>query len=88
MERHSSAGYSVLPGWHKAGKEYQGIRTTRHTYVRSLRALGCSYDQPLPIRSSQKHGADPSFADVRDRLDDVLQAKLQENDDRFLPGGE
>ena len=67
------------------GREYRGVRTARYTYVRDLNGPWLLYDDEAdPYQLSNLIGR-PEAAAVQARLDGVLDRKLAEAHDRFLP---
>ena len=70
------------------GKEYRGIRTVRHTYVRDLAGPWLLFDNEVdPYQMHNLIGA-PEVAALQSALDSQLQRKLQANSDHFLSGPE
>lgn len=70
------------------GREYRGVRTRTHTYVRTLDGPWLLYDNVAdPYQMNNLVGADGAAA-LRGRLDDLLQRMLDARGDRFLPGEE
>lgn len=68
------------------GREYRGIRTHRYTYVRDLDGPWVLYDNtedPYQLENLVDH---PGSLPVRQKLDALLDEKLEANDDAFLPG--
>jgi arylsulfatase A-like enzyme len=64
--------------------EYRGLRTPRHTYVRSIHGPWLLYDnQADPFQMRNLVDAQP---DLRSRLDRRLDAALKQAGDDFLPG--
>ncbi len=70
------------------GREYRGIRTRRHTYVRSLEGPWLLYDNDTDPHQMKNLVADPAHAALRAELDRRLQKKLDAAGDEFLPGTE
>jgi arylsulfatase A-like enzyme len=72
----------------RGGKEYRGIRTRRHTYVRDLSGPWLLYDNVVdPFQMNNICGR-PEAADIQAELDAVLGRMLASRNDRFLPGPE
>jgi arylsulfatase A-like enzyme len=70
------------------GREYRGIRTKRYTYVKDLKGPWLLYDnQSDPYQLSNLVG-NPQFAGLEKDLDEILQSKLKERKDEFLPANE
>ncbi len=70
------------------GREYRGLHTRRHTYVRALDGPWLLYDNeadPYQLRNLVGEGG---HAALRKELDARLQAKLDAAGDEFLPGME
>ena len=76
------ASFSVI---RRAGiAEYRGIRTPRHTYIRSIQGPWLLYDnQTDPY---QKRNLVNSNQALRSRMDRRLDAMLTKQGDEFLPG--
>lgn len=70
------------------GREYRGLRTKRHTYVRDLRGPWLLFDNESDSYQMRNLVNDPGFRDLREQLDGHLQKKLAANKDQFLPGTE
>jgi len=70
------------------GREYRGLRTPRYTYVRDLEGPWLLYDndedpyQLLNLVGNSEH------APLQVELDGILNRKLEERGDEFLPGPE
>ncbi|OGV86488.1 MAG: sulfatase [Lentisphaerae bacterium RIFOXYB12_FULL_60_10] len=73
---------------HHGGREFRGIRTKRHTYVRSLDGPWLLYDNREDPFQLHNRVADPAFEGIRLALEDRLQAGLKARNDSFLPGSE
>lgn len=71
------------------GREYRGLRTRRHTYVRSLWGGPWLFfdnrEDPYQMRNL---AADPEFRPAMEDLDGRLTVALQRIGDDFLPAGE
>ena len=66
--------------------EYRGVRTTRYTYVRSIHGPWLLYDnQADPFQKRNLAGVKES-ADLQGRLDRMLESRLRQLNDDFLPG--
>jgi len=70
------------------GREYRGIRTSRYTYVKDLRGPWLLYDNQTDPYQLKNLVGDPQFASLQNDLEKVLQAKLKERKDEFLPADE
>jgi arylsulfatase A-like enzyme len=68
------------------GKEFRGIRTRRHTYVRDLNGPWLLYDNKADPYQMRNLVEDRASAEVREELDRRLAEKLDKLGDRFLPG--
>lgn len=84
------ACYHPFGEWPRArgGKEYRGVRTERHTYVRDLGGPWLLYDNEKDPYQLQNVCNNPAFADVQGKLDSLLNRILREQKDEFLPGDE
>jgi arylsulfatase A-like enzyme len=84
------ASYTPFHDWakKKGGREFRGVRTTTHTYVRDLQGPWLLYDNlEDPFQEVNRCG-DPDFAQLRRSLDEVLRRRLEETRDEFLPAEE
>lgn len=69
----------------KGGKEYRGVRTTRYTYVRDLNGPWLLFDNkedPLQVHNLV---GDAGHATLQAEMEALLQRKLRERGDEFLP---
>jgi len=76
--------------WTRAqgGREYRGLRTVRHTYVRTLDGPWLLYDnQEDPFQQHNLVG-DGKYAALQRDLDSRLTQELKQRKDEFLPGPE
>ena len=73
-----------LPGM--GGREYRGIRTRRHTYVRSLEGPWLLYDNDEDPYQMRNLVGSPDHAPLQAGLDAWLQRRLDAMGDAFLPG--
>lgn len=70
------------------GREYRGIRTRTHTYVRTLEGPWLLYDNRNdPYQMTNLCGR-PECAELQRQLETRLQAKLDATRDAFLPGAD
>lgn len=69
-----------------AGREYRGLRTTRHTYVRALDGPWLLYDNGTDPHQLDNLVDRPEHADLARALDADLDRHLAERGDDFLPG--
>lgn len=68
------------------GREYRGIRTQRHTWVRDIDGPWLLFDnREDPLQRVNLAGR-PEYASLQDELDLLLKRKLTEAHDDFLPG--
>lgn len=72
----------------KGGREYRGVRTTRHTYVRSLDGPWLLYDNEADPYQMNNLCNTPDAASVQAHLDGLLNRILDDVGDEFLPGAE
>ncbi|MEP6957043.1 MAG: sulfatase, partial [Chthoniobacterales bacterium] len=72
----------------KGGKEYRGVRTTRHTFVRDLEGPWLLFDNEKDPYQQHNLANDPADAALQAELDAILQLKLRERGDEFLPGAD
>jgi arylsulfatase A-like enzyme len=70
----------------KGGKEYRGVRTTRYTYVRDLAGPWLLFDNEIDPYQQQNLVGQPAQASLQAELETLLQRKLRERGDEFLPG--
>lgn len=72
----------------EGGREYRGVRTARHTYCRDLAGPWLLYDnQTDPFQLNNLVGQG-EHAELQNRLDALLQERLRQTRDEFLPGPE
>lgn len=72
----------------KGGREYRGIRTSRYTYVRDLHGPWLMFDNVKDPLQTNNLAGKPEGAQLQAALEDVLQRKLTDAKDKFLPGEE
>ncbi|MGC9520295.1 MAG: sulfatase family protein [Anaerolineae bacterium] len=65
---------------------YRGVRTRRHTYVRSTRGPWLLYDNEADPYQLKNLCGDPQHAGLQDALEQELQGWLARLGDEFLPG--
>ncbi len=70
----------------KGGREYRGLLTERHAYVRSLEGPWLLYDHETDPYEAENRVHDPAFRDVQEDLDRRLWARLDDLGDAFEPG--
>ncbi len=68
------------------GREYRGIRTRRHTYVRTLDGPWLLYDNQTDPYQMNNLAGKPEHATLQTDLEAALAARLKETKDEFLPG--
>ena len=68
------------------GREYRGLRTRSHTYVRDLNGPWLLYDNENDPYQLQNLVNRPAVQPIQAELDARLQRKLDERGDEFLPG--
>ena len=74
--------------WTRAhgGREFRGLRTKTHTYIRDLKGLWLLFDnQKDPCQQNNLCNV-AEHAALQKELDDLLNVKLKERGDEFLPG--
>ncbi len=72
----------------KGGREYRGLRTRRHTYVRTLDGPWLLYDNNNDPYQMNNLVGKPEHAPLQADLEAMLAARLKETNDQFRPGGE
>jgi len=68
------------------GKEYRGLRTKQHTYVRDLNGPWLLFDNQRDPYQLDNLAGRPEAAELQARLESQLTAKLRQQGDEFLPG--
>jgi arylsulfatase A-like enzyme len=81
---HPFGQYTVAQG----GREYRGLRTRRYTYVRDLNGPWLLYDNESDPYQLTNLVGNPAVAALQAELDTLLEQRLSERGDRFLPGME
>jgi arylsulfatase A-like enzyme len=66
--------------------EYRGLRTPRHTYVRSIHGPWLLYDNQADPYQKQNLVGKGRYRDLQARLERMLDKKLKAAGDDFLPG--
>lgn len=66
--------------------EYRGLRTLRHTYVRSIHGPWLLYDNNADPYQKQNLANNPQYRSVQSMLERRLDEKLKSVGDEFLPG--
>ena len=72
----------------KGGREYRGVRTRRHTYVRDLQGPWLLYDNVEDPYQLANLIDKPAHAKLQAKLDRILEKKLKATHDDFRPGPE
>lgn len=70
----------------RGGREYRGVRTRRHTYVRDLQGPWLLYDNERDPCQLNNLCNQPEHAGLQTTLDTLLSQRLTEMHDGFLPG--
>ena len=70
----------------RGGREYRGIRTRRHTYVRTLEGPWLLYDNEADPHQQKNLAGKPEAAEVQKALDQRLTEMLAERKDEFRDG--
>jgi len=68
------------------GREYRGIRTRRHTYVRDLNGPWLLYDNQQDPHQLENLCGKEAYRDLQERLEAILSEKLKQTRDEFLAG--
>lgn len=68
------------------GREYRGIRTQRHTYVRDLNGPWLLFDNEADPFQRTNLCNSPESGDIQRRLEKILNRMLKERGDSFDPG--
>jgi hypothetical protein len=82
------ACYTPFGEWtrEKGGREYRGVRTTRHTYVRDLSGPWLLFDNEADPYQLDNLVNSPEHAALQARLEAALQKLLKKTGDEFQPG--
>ena len=82
------ASYQPIADWWRGegGREYRGLRTKRHTYVRSLDGPWMLFDNQADPYQMDNLADQPECAGLLGEMDAWLQRKLDAQGDAFLPG--
>ena len=70
----------------RGGREYRGLRTRRHTYVRDLRGPWLLYDNETDPWQLDNRVHDPAFRSLVETLDRRLDGMLRRGGDAFFDG--
>jgi len=68
------------------GREYRGLRTARHTYVRDLNGPWLLFDNQEDPYQLKNLAGDPAHAALQRQLDALLRERLARTHDAFRPG--
>lgn len=68
------------------GREYRAVRTPRYTYARDLKGPWLLYDNQADPWQLENLIGKPEAAKLTARMDQLLNRKLKEQNDAFLPG--
>jgi arylsulfatase A-like enzyme len=68
------------------GKEYRGLRTLRYTYARELQGPWLLFDNEKDPFQMNNLADAPEYQDLVMEMDALLDQKLSEQGDEFLPG--
>ena len=84
------ANYHPFGQWEarRGGKEWRGVRTDRHTYVRDLDGPWLLFDNETDPHQLNNRIDQPEFAELQAKLEDLLQEKLRQTGDGFEEGME
>ena len=84
------ACYTPFGEWTRAkgGREYRGIRTERHTFVRTIEGPWLLFDNQADPHQAANLVGRPEHSELQARLDDQLKRILAGQKDEFLPGAE
>ena len=82
--------YAPFGQWTRArgGREYRGLRTRRHTYVRDLNGPWLLYDNQDDPYQLDNLCNKPEHAALQSQMDALLSERLRQTNDKFLPGGD
>ncbi|MEX0324277.1 MAG: sulfatase [Puniceicoccaceae bacterium] len=72
----------------RGGREYRGVRTTRHTYCRDLNGPWLLYDNQEDPFQMNNLVNQPGYAELQKELDNKLNDLLRQTEDEFLSGPE
>ncbi len=68
------------------GREYRGVRTRRYTYTRDLNGPWLLYDNLNDPHQLNNLCNKPQHRKTQAKLENILQQKLTQTNDKFLPG--
>lgn len=67
------------------GREYRGIRIDSYTYAKDLKGPWLLYDKQTDSYQMNNLAGNPESKELQDRMEKLLQKKLAERKDEFLP---
>lgn len=70
----------------QGGREYRGLRTLRHTFVRDLNGPWLLYDNEADPHQLRNLCGNPEYAPLQASLDRQLRLRLAQGGDHFLSG--
>lgn len=70
----------------QGGREYRGIRTRRYTYTRDIKGPWLLYDNQNDPHQLNNLCNNPQHKQTQQKLEKLLQQKLAQTNDKFLPG--
>jgi arylsulfatase A-like enzyme len=70
----------------RGGREFRGIRTSRYTFTRDLKGPWLLFDNEKDPFQLDNLANRSEHAKLQAKLDAILQRKLEETQDEFLPG--
>lgn len=70
------------------GREYREVRSPRYTYVRGLKGPWLLYDNEKDPQQLKNLVGNPEYAKLQTEQDALLNRKLTEQHDEFLPGSD
>lgn len=82
------ANYHPFGQWdaQRGGKEWRGVRTIRHTYVRDLDGPWLLFDNEADPYQMDNLVGRLEHADLQVRMESLLEEKLRQTDDSFADG--
>jgi hypothetical protein len=72
----------------RGGREFRGLRSQRHTYVRDRNGPWLLYNNECDPYQFHNLCGDGAARDLRRKLDEILNRRLAAIGDEFLPGEE
>ena len=72
----------------RGGREYREVRTARFTYARDLNGPWLLYDHEKDPMQLENLAGNPEHAKLQAEMEALLQRKLAEQHDEFLPGAD